>query len=142
MEETIKDIVEDPSWESRPVRFLVVDLTSVGGVDMSSAEAFVRVQRLLAAKSVVLVFCGFHTESAVGKALQSVGVLGEDFVELFATFNDAMECKYQFFIRQASLHYKVLWITGTENAYLRAWFKSQKATIPAVCMLSLNKLSM
>ena len=104
MEETIKDIVEDPSWESRPVRFLVVDLTSVGGVDMSSAEAFVRVQRLLAAKSVVLVFCGFHTESAVGKALQSVGVLGEDFVELFATFNDAMECKYQFFLRHASRH--------------------------------------
>jgi len=114
VEETIKDIVQDPSWESRPVRFLVVDLTSVGGVDMSSAEAFVRVQRLLAAKSVVLVFCGFHIESAIGKALQSVGVLGENFVELFATFNDAME-----------------W---TENAYLRAWFRSQKATTPAVAL--------
>lgn len=60
---------------------------------MSSAEAFVRVQRLLAAKNVVLVFCGFTTESAIGKALQSVGVLGEDRVELFMTFNDAMECE-------------------------------------------------
>jgi SulP family sulfate permease len=61
---------------------------------MSSAEAFVRVKRLLAAKNVVLVFCGFVTDSAIGKALQSVGVLGEDFVELFTTFNDAMECEY------------------------------------------------
>src|SRR5882762_2017093 len=94
VEETIKNIVEDPSWQRKPVRFLVVDCTLVGGVDMSSAEAFVRVQRLLAAKSVVLVFCGFIADSAIGKALQSVGVLGEDFVELFETFNDALECKY------------------------------------------------
>jgi SulP family sulfate permease len=94
VEEAIKNIVEDPSWQRRPVRFLVIDLTLVGGVDMSSAEAFVRVQRLLAAKNVVLVFCGFVPDSAIGKALQSVGVLGEDFVELFNTFNDAMECGY------------------------------------------------
>lgn len=59
---------------------------------MSSAEAFVRVQRLLAAKKVILVFCGFNVESPVGRALQSVGVLEEDSVELFTTFNDAMEC--------------------------------------------------
>lgn len=92
MEETIRDLVDDPSWQKTPVRFLVVDLTFVAGVDMSSAEAFVRVQRLLAAKSVVLVFCGFTAESAIGKALQRVGVLGEDFVEMFTSFNDAMEC--------------------------------------------------
>lgn len=97
VEETIRGIVEDPSWKHTPVRFLVVDLTLVAGVDMSSAEAFVRVQRLLAAKHVVLVFCGFIAESAIGKALQSVGVLGEDFVELFGTFNDAMECTRSIF---------------------------------------------
>lgn len=59
---------------------------------MSSAEAFVRLQRLLVAKNVVLVFCGFTVDSAVGRALQSVGVLEQDSVELFSTFNDAMEC--------------------------------------------------
>lgn len=59
---------------------------------MSSAEAFVRLQRLLSAKYVTLVFCGFSAESAVGKALQSVDVLDADGVELFSTFNDAMEC--------------------------------------------------
>jgi sulfate permease, SulP family len=59
---------------------------------MSSAEAFVRVQRLLALKSITLVFCGFSPESAVGKALESVGILSSPGVELFSTFNDAMEC--------------------------------------------------
>jgi SulP family sulfate permease len=73
---------------------------------MSSAEAFVRIHRLLAAKRVTLVFCGFTGDSPIGKALRSVEVLGARGVELFGTFNDAME-----------------W---TENAYLRAWFRSQK----------------
>ena len=60
---------------------------------MSSAEAFVRVQRLLAAKGVVLVFCGVSTRSPVGKALASSGILEEPQVELCETLNDAMECK-------------------------------------------------
>jgi len=85
----------------------------VAGVDMSAAEAFMRVQRLLAGRRVVLVFCGFEADSPMGKSLQNAGVLGAEGVELFSTFNDAME-----------------W---TENAYLRAWFRSQKVeTIPVV----------
>ncbi|KAJ7747683.1 sulfate transporter family-domain-containing protein [Mycena maculata] len=111
VEEAIRSILQPPAWQRNPVRFLVLDLSLVGGVDMSSAEAFVRVQRLLSAKYVTLVFCGFSAESAVGKALQSVDVLGADGVELFSTFNDAME-----------------W---TENAYLRAWFRSQKSETSA-----------
>jgi SulP family sulfate permease len=93
VEETIRNIMEEPSWRQNPVRFLVLDLSHVAGVDMSSAEAFVRVQRLLAAKHVILVFCGFSADSAIGRALQSVGVLGAERVELFSTFNDVMECK-------------------------------------------------
>jgi len=72
----------------------VLDLSLVAGVDMSSAEAFVRIHRLLAAKRVTLVFCGFTADSPIGKALRSVEVLGVRGVELFGTFNDAMECKY------------------------------------------------
>jgi SulP family sulfate permease len=114
VEETIRNIMEEPSWRRNPVRFLVLDLSHVAGVDMSSAEAFVRVQRLLTAKDVTLVFCGFSASSSVGQALQSVGVLGADRVELFSTFNDVME-----------------W---TENAYLRAWFRSQKAEMTPVVL--------
>ncbi|KIK64222.1 hypothetical protein GYMLUDRAFT_40512 [Collybiopsis luxurians FD-317 M1] len=107
VEEAIRNIIDAPSWQRNPVRFLVVDLTLVAGVDMSAAEAFVRIQRFLAAKYVTLVFCGFEVDSAVGKALESVGVMGAHGVELFSTFNDAME-----------------W---TENAYLKAFFRFQKS---------------
>lgn len=93
VEETIKGLFEAPSWQKNPIQFLVVDMVHVAGVDMSAAEAFVRIQRLLFAKRVVLVFCGFSDDSVVGKALQNVGVLDAEGVELFSTFNDAMECE-------------------------------------------------
>ena len=98
VERTIRDAIEGPAWQRNPVRFLVVDLSLVAGVDMSSAEAFVRVRRVLEAKYITLVFCGFSAESAVGKALRSVGVLGGERVELFSTFSDAMECESLWFL--------------------------------------------
>ncbi|KAL6303578.1 sulfate transporter family-domain-containing protein [Sparassis latifolia] len=114
VEETIRTLVEGPTWQHNPTRFLILDLSLVAGVDMSAAEAFVRVQRLLSTKRVVLVFCGFSVESPVGIALQNVGLLEMDGVELFSTFNDALE-----------------W---TENVYLRAWFASQKADVPILAL--------
>lgn len=94
VEETIRTLVEGPAWQRAPMRFLVLDLSLVAGVDMSAAEAFVRVQRLLAAKTVVLVFCGFSVQSPVGRALDGAGLLEEEGVELFGTFNDALECQF------------------------------------------------
>lgn len=92
VEETMRMLVCGPAWDTSPVRFFIMDLGLVAGVDMSAAEALVRVQRFLAAKNVVLVFCGFNMESPIGRALKSVELLEMDGVELFATFNDALEC--------------------------------------------------
>lgn len=118
VEDKLRGIVNNPNWRRDPVRFVIVDLALVAGVDMSSAEAFVRVQRLLAAKGVVLVFCGASTTSLVGKALASSGILEEPQVELCETLNDAME-----------------W---TENAYLRAWFRVQKTKSTPIGRQALN----
>ena len=89
----MRGLVEGDSWTRNPVRFLVVDLSLVYGVDMSAAEGFVRLQRILSSKMVVLVFCGFRMDSAVGKSLGNVGLFDEEFVECFETCNDALECK-------------------------------------------------
>jgi sulfate permease, SulP family len=93
VEETIRGTIKGTAWHRNPVQFLVLDLTHVVGVDMSSAKAIVRVQKLLSAKCVVLVLCG-SPDSVVAKALESVEVVGLEGVELFTVFNDAMECAF------------------------------------------------
>jgi len=114
VEETIRSLVDGPQWRRTPIRFLVLDLTLVAGVDMSAAEAFMRIQRLLSAKRIILVLCGFSSESPVGRALKNVGLLQEDGVESFSTVNDALE-----------------W---TENAYLRTWFSAQKEEMDPIAL--------
>ncbi|KAF9267177.1 hypothetical protein L218DRAFT_1063908 [Marasmius fiardii PR-910] len=109
VEEAIRHVVEGHMYEQNPVRFLVLDLSMVVGLDMSSAEALVRVHRLLRQKGITMVFCGFRVESEIGSALSSVEVLGAEGVELFEWFGDAIE-----------------W---TENCYLRAWFTAQKELV-------------
>ncbi|PFH49626.1 hypothetical protein AMATHDRAFT_76082 [Amanita thiersii Skay4041] len=111
VEDTIRSLIDAPTWKQNPIRFLVLDLALVAGVDMSSAEAFVRIQRLLYVKGITLVFCGLQVhppeQTEIGRALASVDVLGAKGVEVCGTLNEALE-----------------W---TENEYLRAWYKSYKA---------------
>ncbi len=95
VEQAIRQLLDETSWQRTPIRFLIVDLALVAGVDMSAAEAFMRVQCLLSGKKVVMVLCGFTIESPVGHAFRNVGLLDLDGVELFTTFNDAMECAYR-----------------------------------------------
>lgn len=95
MEDTIRRFLDNAAWEEHPIRFLIIDLSLVGGLDMSSAEAFVRVHRLLTAKRVIMIFCGAGFESAVAKALKAVELWTDQTsdVEVFAQLNEAMECE-------------------------------------------------
>lgn len=87
VEDTCRSIVDQHAWEQNPIRFLVIDLALVPGLDLSAAEAFVRVQRLLVSKGVIMVFCGQDLSSEVAVALHAVG-LWSGSVEVFATLND------------------------------------------------------
>lgn len=94
VEEKCRAILDQHSWERNPIRFLVIDLALVGGLDLSAAEAFVRVQRMLVAKRVHLVFCGQPPDSDVAEALQAVGLWSGP-VKTFANLNEAsnVTCK-------------------------------------------------
>jgi len=87
VEEKCRAYVEAVTWEKNPIRFLIIDLTLVSGVDLSAAEAFVRLHRLLEARRVRLVFCGQSATSDVAKALQAVDLWGGN-AEVFATLNE------------------------------------------------------
>lgn len=105
VEDEIRNLLEVAAWEENPIRFLIVDFALVAGLDFSSAEAFVRIQRLLSHKEVLLIFCGANPESRVGRALQAVDLWADQegsSVEVFDGLNSALE-----------------W---TENAYLTAFY--------------------
>ena len=70
----------------------MLDFALVLGVDLSAAEALVRVQRLLSGRKVVLVICGAG-DGKVLSALDSVGLFKLPDMEQFTTYNGAMECK-------------------------------------------------
>lgn len=78
------------------------------GVDFSAAEAFVRIQRLLQDKEIVLVLCGCPVDSSVGLALRSVdlwtGGMASDQVEVFENLNDALEVRPISVIQLVEIH--------------------------------------
>ncbi|KAK8864231.1 hypothetical protein IAR55_001477 [Kwoniella newhampshirensis] len=110
VEDEIRKLLDLAKWQHNPIRFLIIDFDLVHGLDFSSAEAFVRVQRLLAAKDVLMILCGAAPNGLVGTALQGVDLWADregTRVEVFERLNDALE-----------------W---TENAYLTAFYENQQA---------------
>ena len=92
VENRIRDILAEDTFSDQPIRFLVLDLAHVNGVDFSAAEAFTRVNRLLRKKNVILVISGFDVTGEIGTSLRNVGLFSEENeVEIFADLNEALE---------------------------------------------------
>ncbi|KAL9604536.1 MAG: hypothetical protein Q9219_000501 [cf. Caloplaca sp. 3 TL-2023] len=91
VEKQIRTLLLD-QFEREPIRFLILDLQNVDGVDFSAAEAFTRVNRILNVKGVRLIICGISGDGEIGTALYNVGLFEhEDMVKFFETLNSALE---------------------------------------------------
>ncbi|KAL8942735.1 MAG: hypothetical protein Q9216_001483 [Gyalolechia sp. 2 TL-2023] len=92
VEKQIRTLLLD-KFERDPIRFLILDLQNVDGVDFSAAEAFTRINRILRVKGVVLIVCGISVDGEMSKALCNVGLFeeGDDTVRFFETLNSALE---------------------------------------------------
>lgn len=78
VEKQIRELLREESFRKQPIRFLVLDLYNVDGVDFSAGEAFKRTNRLLIQQGVQLVMCGLEMKSDVGKSLRNVGLFDDD----------------------------------------------------------------
>src|SRR3989440_3846199 len=76
VENRIRALLAEEAFEQRPIRYLVVDMGHVTGIDFSAAEAFTRINRLLSVKGVSLVMCGVKSNSEIERSLRNVGLLG------------------------------------------------------------------
>lgn len=90
VENRIRALLDD-TFHGQPIRFLVLDLANVRGVDFSAAEAFSRINRVLNGKNVELIMCGITVESEVGRSLSNVGFFDADGVQRFEDLNSALE---------------------------------------------------
>lgn len=92
VENRIRALLADDAFRDRPLRFLVLDMAHINGVDYSAAEAFTRIHRLLQKRGVEFVVSSLNIDGEIGQALRSVGLFAEDSgVELFPDLNVALE---------------------------------------------------
>ncbi|KZL63159.1 sulfate transporter family protein [Colletotrichum incanum] len=92
VEEKIRALIDDSAFTERPIKYLILDLYHVTGLDYSAGEAFNTISRLLDNKGIVLVLSGKDAESEVGRNLRAMG-LGNDNIEvtLLPDLNSALE---------------------------------------------------
>jgi sulfate permease, SulP family len=109
VESKIRMLIDDNTFHQSPIRFLILDLWHVTGLDYSAGEAFNTISRLLDSKGVVLVVSGADAESQLGRSLRAVGLGEQSNVEvmLLPNLNSALE--------------------SCENELLKTFYASQKA---------------
>ncbi|ORX53479.1 hypothetical protein DM01DRAFT_1287822 [Hesseltinella vesiculosa] len=130
VERTIREMIAEGnddnksgSWHDTPIRFLVLDLQLVQGLDFSAAEAFVRIRRLLLAKQVFMILCNVSPQSDEERALKKAGVWDDNMeyngLKCFEHLDDALE-----------------WC---ENVLLRSYFlKKPQHPIPMTSSLAMT----
>lgn len=100
VENRIRALLAEDAFSSRPLRYVVLDMTSINGVDFSAAEAFTRINRLLSKRGVQLIISGVELDGEIGRALSNVGLFslpegsdgsGTNAVEAFQTLNQALQ---------------------------------------------------
>lgn len=92
VEKQIRQLIEGEAFNKRPIRFLVLDVSYVNGLDFSAAEALTRLNRILRKRGVHMIICGLDFADEVGESLLNVGLFAEETqVEVFQDLNSALE---------------------------------------------------
>ncbi|KAF4123384.1 sulfate permease, SulP family [Geosmithia morbida] len=92
VEEKIRSVLEHDAFTANPIKFLILDLWNVSGLDYSAGEVFNTISRLLDKKGIVFVLSGVDTDSQMGRNLRAVG-LGSSGVDvtMLPDLNSALE---------------------------------------------------
>lgn len=91
VEEKIRGLLEDEAFARKPIKFLILDLWHVTGLDYSAGEAFNTISRILDNKDVLLVLSGVDADSQLGRNLRAVGLGSSIQVMMLPNLNSALE---------------------------------------------------
>ncbi|UKZ79566.1 hypothetical protein TrVFT333_007324 [Trichoderma virens FT-333] len=92
VEAKIRALLDDHAFAQKPIKFLILDMWHVSGLDYSAGEAFNTISRLLNNKGVSLILSGIDADSELGRSIRAVG-LGSGSIEvmLLPDLNSALE---------------------------------------------------
>ncbi|KAF2869972.1 sulfate transporter family-domain-containing protein [Massariosphaeria phaeospora] len=115
VENYMRSLMEEDSFQKQPISFMLVDLTHVADIDLSGSEGFQRINRILNRRGVKMIISGISFASKVGQALQNVGLLDVEMgdeeappPQVFEDLNTALE--------------------ACENELLEAFYKQCRST--------------
>ncbi|KOS16830.1 Uncharacterized protein ESCO_004757 [Escovopsis weberi] len=117
VETRIRSLLDDGAFSERRIKFLILDLWRVTGLDYSAGEAFNTISRLLHTKGVNLVLCGLHADSEIGRNLRAVG-LGRGPIEvvMLPDLNSALESCENELLKTLYAHQEALNALATESS--------------------------
>ena len=81
VEKKSRALVDGEAFRRQPIRYLIFDFAHVTGIDYSAAEAFSRMERILARRQVKLIISGVDRDNDVGMSLRSVGLSSVKYLE-------------------------------------------------------------
>ncbi|KAH0491339.1 hypothetical protein TgHK011_002774 [Trichoderma gracile] len=92
VEAKIRELLDEHTFAQKPIKFLILDMWHVTGLDYSAGEAFNTISRLLNNKGVHLLLSGLDADSELGRSLRAVG-LGSGGIEvmMLPDLNSALE---------------------------------------------------
>ncbi|KAL7815323.1 sulfate permease [Trichoderma aethiopicum] len=92
VEAKIRELLHEQTFAQKPIKFLILDMWHVTGLDYSAGEAFNTISRLLNNKGVHLLLSGLDADSELGRSLRAVG-LGSGGIEvmMLPDLNSALE---------------------------------------------------
>lgn len=97
VEKQVRGLLDEIEVNREPIRFLILDLHHVVGLDFSAAEAFGRIRRLLNRRHITMILSGISISSELGKSLAATGLFVDPDEEddpppqVFEDLNKALE---------------------------------------------------
>lgn len=89
VEDRIRALISEEHFRRQPIRYLIIDMRQVTGIDYSAGEVFNTINRLLKGRNIEFVVSGIDSEGELGRSLRAVG-LGIE-VSLLPELNSALE---------------------------------------------------
>jgi sulfate permease, SulP family len=78
VERKVRQLIDEESFKTQPIRYLILDFRHVTGLDFSAGEALVRMNRILRDKEVEMLLSSVSMTGEVGRSLIMVGLLEKD----------------------------------------------------------------